>query len=698
MTRLGHHRFLNGGVQMKTLYNCQSAVRTVGLEELESRIVFDGAIDQTPHNDVSATDAFASAVTDSHESARLTSPSGTETLSNGTVHYWHDYNSGQLEEHYDAYWYTNGSISWDYQGSYWEANGNGWEYSGDSSGFWEFTGVQFDSSGNGYEYWGDCLQHWTYHGVSFNGENGWEYIGDSNGAWYYHTVGPDGSGEYNFEGNYTGYWSYTYTWANGWSQTYGSQTGVGDPNWYVDPDVTSPVSGEWFASSEHPGYYEYDFPESYYDDTTGTVVPVYIAYTADFETYYYYFPAVYYSNYGDAGFALHPVNGIGGEPGVNETWDPNCPIYDTHATFDQWYYAGAGDYMPGWWTYNDSDSHYSLFTQDFETYDYYFVGFWYSSADGYEFHMESQSYNWSLPNVGSNSSDFVPTADHLRVGVVDSGSHWNDATFHYADPVYNSDDDYWAFTVLDNANNVLLRYYVENPSDHFDPWAVVHGTDTSHLDVYVGMYYDESGTYWGMEQDYLQEDVRAIWYDLPDFNVHSWSYYTQLLAHAENTTIDQMVYSGHGNVNNFWVGDEDITSSNITNYATDLQGIGSVMSNGAQLQLWECLIAGNLSTDGQKAINARHMLAELASYTDSTVFASDESTWMIHEDNHIADNTSAYTSDWTMEFGVNPSGTQVVYTTLVYYVYDNSTWDPDWRDVSPYGETPNAGTPNWLHV
>ena len=78
---------------------------------------------------------------------------GFETMSDGTGHFWSDFGSTELNEHYDHYWYTNGTESWTYEGSYWHANGNGWQYKGDSTGFWDYLEVDLDSSTDGWEYY-----------------------------------------------------------------------------------------------------------------------------------------------------------------------------------------------------------------------------------------------------------------------------------------------------------------------------------------------------------------------------------------------------------------------------------------------------------------------------------------------------------------------------------------------------------------
>jgi uncharacterized delta-60 repeat protein len=360
-----------------------------------------------------------------------------------------------------------------------------------------------------------------------------------------------------------------------------------------------------------------------------------------------------------------------------------------------------------WNVLNDSHDHYITFTQDFFTRTYDFSGHWYASANGYEFQLVSDQSDWKLPDMSSGSC-YLANSCFPPLDTVDSGAKWNAEQFHYADPLYDAEQHCWDFTIIGNGTgNVLMRYYVEDPLHNFDPWAVVKGTDTGTLDVYVGMLCDNHGFFTGLKQDWLQEGVRAIWFDPDHFNVESWSYYTQLLAHAEGTTIDQMLFDAHGAVNDFQVGTDSITSSSINNhdYVSALNGIGSVMSSDAQLLIWECDVAGNtdhqiydyyqyILGNGFPDVNARNMLAKLASYTDSTVFAASDIVSVLVDtetgmptDNHVTDTNVK--GDWTLEYGVNPSGTKVAYTTLVDHVFDRSLWDPDYKDISPYGEPVN---------
>jgi hypothetical protein len=250
---------------MGTIPNYKVLAKANCIEELESRIVFDGAIDEAPHTDSSMASAIAggdggsrtAAHTDGHHE-------GSETLGNGTTHYWAEDWSGQNGGRYDHYWYTNGTQGWAYEGQNWDSNGNGWQYAGDSAGAWDYTGVELSSASHGWEYTGNDTGTWTYHGYDWSAGLGWEYAGKSEGQWYYENVfaGSDG-GTGHYVGNYTGYETFDYTFTNGtapyhnasgvgtdwndacwtgyWSYNYNYEGGNGNP-WSVDPVVINPTS------------------------------------------------------------------------------------------------------------------------------------------------------------------------------------------------------------------------------------------------------------------------------------------------------------------------------------------------------------------------------------------------------------------------------------------------------------------------
>jgi uncharacterized delta-60 repeat protein len=216
-----------GGVKMESKANCRLMARSVCLEELESRIVFDGAIDEALHT----VDSAASAVAERDAASKASDHTdghneGSETLADGTTHYWSEDWSGENGGRYDHYWYTNGMQYWVYEGSNWDANGNGWQYSGDSLGSWGYIGVELGSPTSGWEYCGDSSGAWVYHGYEWNAGLGWEYAGHSNNEWYYETVyvGDDG-GTGHYVGNVTGFEDFNYTWTGG--ETYHNASGIG---------------------------------------------------------------------------------------------------------------------------------------------------------------------------------------------------------------------------------------------------------------------------------------------------------------------------------------------------------------------------------------------------------------------------------------------------------------------------------------
>jgi uncharacterized delta-60 repeat protein len=276
---------------MKSKTSYKSCKRLVCLEELENRIVLDAAIDLAPQPETSYDSLDAS-----REAASR--GSGTETLPDGTVHYWNDYQSTELNENYDHYWYTNGTQSWTYGGSYWQTNGNGWQYSGDSAEAWNYTGVELGSASHGWEYSGSgnsqVTDSWIYHGYDWSAGQGWEYAGKSDGQWYYETVLTENGGTAHYVGNYTGYEVFDYTFTNGtapyhnasgtgtgwseaswtgyWSYNYNYEGGNTNP-WNVAPVVTNshaPTSADHALNATEDTQYVFSTTDfSFSDSDTG---------------------------------------------------------------------------------------------------------------------------------------------------------------------------------------------------------------------------------------------------------------------------------------------------------------------------------------------------------------------------------------------------------------------------------------------
>jgi hypothetical protein len=285
---------------------------------------------------------------------------------------------------------------------------------------------------------------------------------------------------------------------------------------------------------------------------------------------------------------------------------------------------------------------------------------------------------WFLLNgaVRFMDNEFASTGWHDGRGFdpdLYDGIGWDGEPVHYTYDYFAS-DDYWKFTLIgDWTGKTLATYFVETPVN-FD-YGVWSSSDATDIDLYFVFDGNDHNWDWYYLRDIAIDNTRFVWYNEDTFDVDLWSYYTRLIAYAEDAPIDTLAITQHGNANNFWVGVDCITSWNIANYRTPLQELGEALADDAQIQVWECSVAASGNGD------ARGMLRTLAQYTGATVFASTDLTVIVPSDGWYRGNDA----DWVLEFGTTAAG-QVDWDSIDWiWDLDKMNWDyfdvgPRWRE------------------
>jgi len=210
----------------------------ITFEQLEERIVLDGATD-----DLSCrADLFSAQVGATHtdsdqiiteavlaESAADVDPlvleTGTESLPDGTWHYWQNDWDAATGNGYEFHSWQDGSYT--YREINWDApHTNGYDYDYHRDHTWTYRAELWDANHNGYSY--DATSEGVYHYKADQWVNGlgYSYSSDSSGEWEYFTV-QQGNAPGDFviyRSNSTGLFDFTYTWANGQTWHYGNNT------------------------------------------------------------------------------------------------------------------------------------------------------------------------------------------------------------------------------------------------------------------------------------------------------------------------------------------------------------------------------------------------------------------------------------------------------------------------------------------
>jgi len=189
----------------------------ITLEQLEERIVLDGAVDDP----CCRADLFSAQVGATHTDSdqmiteavlaqsradvdTLVLETGTEWLPDGTWHYWEqDWDASGNGYRFDSW--KDGTHS--YHARKWDANFNGYSYNEERDGTWTYDSVDWDKNHNGYSYYATSSGTFDY--VAHHWENGfgYDYTKDSEQNWTYHTViqGKDPGDQLFFMGDSTGW-------------------------------------------------------------------------------------------------------------------------------------------------------------------------------------------------------------------------------------------------------------------------------------------------------------------------------------------------------------------------------------------------------------------------------------------------------------------------------------------------------------
>jgi len=405
-------------------------------EQLEERIVLDGAVDDISHRaellsaQTSDADAGSHDDPDSHvavstEAAQsptvdlLALEAGTEWLQDGTWHYWERDWDGDGNGYEFHSWQDGSSsfhqIQWD-AASNSKGTHNGFDYNLQRDGSWTYQAAQWDASQNGYSY--DATSGGTYHYESHQWVNGlgYDYTSHSNGKWTYHTIGTGMSSgdKAEYMADSTGWGDYTYTWANG--QTWHTDTAVaGQETFHVIDNiwsyeyVVSTDTGYWKKTSESNPLFSYNYNTAQWYDQGKT---------GGWETL------------GPVGITASFL-GDGSSHRLDSTW-----LYDYSSSLDTGYWTRVGDthahfaydYDTGQWDHGSDGAWSTLGTG----LDATFVGDgawhvvrWYGSAKAFEYLYQANG-GTVLPDASDRA--FWKDNGTLRFSYDYEGQQWYDTS------------------------------------------------------------------------------------------------------------------------------------------------------------------------------------------------------------------------------------------------------------------------------
>jgi hypothetical protein len=207
-------------------------------------------------------------------------------------------------------------------------------------------------------------------------------------------------------------------------------------------------------------------------------------------------------------------------------------------------------------------------------------------------------------------------------------------------------------------------------------------------------------TDWMENANVLREDCLVVFYDSSQFTLGNLRDQAQLIAYAfgsstfdVDASINMLGINNHGNVGLIVVGQNSITATNLATYQPHLKEIGEVLSRGTnapEFQLWECLVAGNTSTDPTGAAHGfLTNFCQQFGVWNLEVYASSDLTCITIDEQVPA--AAAYptgqsaatwgTGDWTLEWGTGTWGALAPGYNVPWII---SRMNTDYQNTGPF--------------